>query len=170
MADDKTPRPADHQPERGMTPLPQDPEAMQIVFDELTRSVSNFPTDRLERFYMESLAESPDVLAGHEWEGEFAIRYWYAHRVTINDDDVGPIEATRIVLIDPDGHAIKFVSEGVRRDLFRIIACFGGGELDPPVTVRVRQIQTSGKKSVTRLVAVPPRKTPRNRPSNRKES
>lgn len=151
-----------HEAPQGMIRADQG-SILSIVFDGLTRSASNFPDDPRERFFMESLAEGDDVQPGEDWEGTFRLVWWYCHRIELEDDGE-LIDTVRTVLIDDQGNAIKFVSDGIRKDLFRIIAAFGLEKLDPPLPVEVKPVRTRKGFRIFRLLPVQPkpkRATPR---------
>lgn len=111
--------------------------AMALFGDIARQSLDNFGGDAEQRMELEMACQSSDAgrLRDHA-SRIIAVKYWYAHPVTIVDDDE-EISETRIVLITPSGKAYASVSTGVSKALMLILKYRGNEPLDPPMHFRI---------------------------------
>lgn len=70
---------------------------------------------------------------------------WFCHRVEMKSQHGEFITPIRTVLIDKDGAAYSFVSDGIARELDTLRSVFGDGPYTGPMHVKVSKIQTRGK-------------------------
>ena len=85
-----------------------------------------------------------------------ALKHWLVHEVTFVSQETGDVVKTfRTVLVDADGNAVAFVSDGVADGIRHVYSEFGHETLDPPLMVRVEQRQTAKKRRVYKLIVVP---------------
>lgn len=131
--------------ETGLTTSPHDEMGalMREVIGSRALAVHNLPADKMERFYLQSDALSDDCTPADEWDGPFAIRYFYAHPVQVTKPDGEVVDAVRCVLMDGDGNKVKCVSDGVANDLGRMAAVFGFVPWEPPILVDIKVVKTN---------------------------
>jgi Phage Single-stranded DNA-binding protein len=108
-----------------------------------TAIIHNFDGNELQRWRLTAIASSSEPkkftdLGG----GVLAIKYFYAHPVQVIRLDGEVIDATRVVLFQPDESAFAFVSQGIAKGLGQIISIFGWGPYNPPIECRVSQTAT----------------------------
>lgn len=73
----------------------------------------------------------------------FRLWCWAVKKVAVKDANSGDtIPAVRLVLIDPDGETLAFVSMGAVLSLDMLRQLKGDGPYDPPIPVYVREIKT----------------------------
>jgi hypothetical protein len=92
---------------------------------------------------LEMAATGPDAASGSDLVGTvIEIEHWYAHRVSIEGENGEVIDTPRVVLIQPDGSAIKFVSAGIFDALRLIVKYYGRRKFAPPLRVMIKQVKT----------------------------
>jgi hypothetical protein len=85
-----------------------------------------------------------------------ALKHWLVHEVEFVSQETGEVVNTfRTVLVDADGTAVAFVSDGVADGIRHVYSEFGTEPLDPPLIVKVEQRQTAKKRRVYKLIVVP---------------
>lgn len=126
-----------------------DPAALPAVVEQVLGSLGgkcfhNFGVDKLDVWRQTAIATGPDVKPVSGCLGNvIPLHKFYCHQVQIAGETPGEyLDAIRVVLIDDDDNAYACVSDGVARDLGRIIATFGMGPYDPPIGIRVVQGNT----------------------------
>lgn len=107
-------------------------------------AINNFASAGDDAVFLAASAMGGDAAAGGSKVGqEFQIAHWFVQPIQIVDDKTGEItDCPRVVLIDPEGNAIQFVSHGVYQSLRVILSYYGVGKLDPPIKVEIRQRRT----------------------------
>jgi hypothetical protein len=126
----------------GRTVLPSVVE--QVLGSLGGQAFHNYKGDNLSVWRFVSICTGPDVLGGKDAVGqEIALTYFYCHRVQVMKNDGGEyVDAVRCVLMEEDGKAYGFVSDGVATDLARIIEAFGMGPYKEPIKIKVVQGET----------------------------
>lgn len=82
----------------------------------------------------------------------FMLRTWACQKILLPENtERGEIETVRVVLIDPEGETLGFVSAGVLTSLDLIRTLLGDGPFDPPVPITVVRIQTGGGRQILKL-------------------
>jgi hypothetical protein len=107
-------------------------------------ALHNFHGKPEEVWRATALANSPQCLKAADVRGkELAVVHFYASRVQISGPTQGEyIEAIRCVLIDKNGIAVAFVSDGIAADLAQMIYTFGLQKWEPPVLVKIEEVTT----------------------------
>lgn len=116
------------------------------------KSFHSFKGSTLDVWKQISIATGPDVVpASEKLDNPFDLVHYYCHQIKVAGPTPGEYkDAIRCVLIDKDGAAFAFSSDGVALDLGRLIATFGLGPYDPPIKIRVKQFQTRmGRRAYT---------------------
>lgn len=132
------------------------PAVIADVFGPLVGpELNNFGGTAEDKFRMTALATGPNVKKFIDTVGKtINVRYFYVHPVRLDGKTPGEyINALRCVLIDADGTAYGFVSEGVAKDLARMVRFFGIRPWDPPIAVNV--VASPGKPPHTFYNLVP---------------
>lgn len=84
-----------------------------------------------------------------------ALRHWLVHEVEFVSQETGEtVKTFRTVLVDAEGTAVAFVSDGVADGIRHVYSEFGTETLDPPLMVKVEQRQTAKKRRVYKLIVV----------------
>jgi hypothetical protein len=147
----------DLQRERVMTQGVDQQVAAQSVLPDVVESVlgsiggkafHNFEGDTMEVWRQISIATGPDVVpAAQVLDKPFRLKNFYCHQIQIAGKGPGEYkDAIRCVLIDVEGRAFAFVSDGVAGDLARIISTFGMGPYSDGIPMVVKAFQTGNKR------------------------
>lgn len=109
-----------------------------------SRQFHTFTGDAMQVWRQIALATGPEVLPATEAINRpIKLEHFYVHQVQIAGETPGEyVDAIRVVLIEPEGRAFGFVSDGIAKDLARIISTFGMGPYSPPIPVKAVQFNT----------------------------
>lgn len=117
--------------------------AAEVLGRNAALSIDNFPTDKMERWEMTAIANSSEPLKYDDLESRpIAIKWFYAHPVTIEKPGGELVDATRVVLFDAEKIPVAFVSAGIAKGLGQIINIFGMGPYNPPLVVKIARTAT----------------------------
>lgn len=107
-------------------------------------SLHNFMGDAMTVWRMVAKCEGPDTVNLDQWGDKPIIMvHFYAHKVELMDLKTGELsEVTRVVLVDNEGHLIKFVSDGIAKSLGKLIQAFGIGPWPSGIPVKVQVVNT----------------------------
>lgn len=107
-------------------------------------TVDNFAGTPDQRMKLASMALGGAAEPGGELVGEvFEFSNWFIQHVQLENEKTGELtDCPRVVLIDPAGNAIQFVSFGVYQSLRIILSYTGLGKIDPPRRVKICQRKT----------------------------
>lgn len=115
----------------------------------------NFPGSGRELWRLKALAQTTDEGAADIVGQVVAIKYWYLQEIQVLDLQTGEYRNTiRTVLVRPDMTAVAFASIGVLRAMASLVQACGPGPYDPPLEVRIKQIETrAGRRMYTIMPA-----------------
>lgn len=83
----------------------------------------------------------------------FLIHTWAAQKILLPEtEERDERECVRVILIDPEGETLSFVSAGVVGSLDMIRTLVGDGPFDPPLPVTVRRIETGAGRQILKLM------------------
>jgi len=141
------------EPARGVIVRPDEPTEMDVIGGGgCTRlAAHNFDGPPERQMLLEMAATGPDAASGSDLVGTtLDVVYWYAHRVSIEGENGEVMEAPRVVLIQPDGSAVKFVSDGIFDALRMIVKYYGRRPFNPPLRMQIKEVKTRrGRKMLT---------------------
>lgn len=131
--------------------------AIEKVFGALGgATLDNFDGDNIQKWRMTAIATGPNCgkIDTVPPDG-IAVKYFYVHAVQLDGPTDGEVtDALRCVLMDDQANAWSFVSNGIARDLARMIAVFGVKPWTPPVKVKVQVNPGKGPNKFYTLVPV----------------
>ena len=146
-------RPDDDTAERRVIVNPSELTDMDVIggLSSARVSANNFEGTPQELMLLELAATGPESVSGGDMVGSvIEVEYWYAHRVEIEDKNGELIQAPRVVLIQPNGSAIKFLSGGVFDTLRLIVKYAGRRRWKPALKFTIKEVKTrSGFKMLT---------------------
>lgn len=103
----------------------------------------NFTGDIREVWRMKAICKGPDVASGKDARDiVIDLTGWFIHAVQVNGPAGEIIDGTRTVLVDANGSCFGYVSDGVAKDLLSLLAEFGLNEINPPLPVKVVEVET----------------------------
>lgn len=112
-------------------------------------TIDNFKGDPLQQWQLAAACAGASCRDGRELLGQsFPLTYWQVSSVEIMRDDGELIPAKRVVLLDSQGNAYGFTSDGVYGTLRLLVHKLGPGPYDPPILITVRERQTRSKRTV----------------------
>lgn len=124
----------------------QIPAVVESVLGSIgAKAFHNFQGTPMEVWRLTAMASGPDVIPPKEGLDQvIELTHFYCMQVQIAGPTPGEYnDGLRVVLIDKNGVAYGFTSEGVAKDLARIIATFGMGPYTKePVRCKVVQFDT----------------------------
>lgn len=134
---------------RELIPLDQSPPQSELT---------NFVGDGWDRILFLSKVTQEECVPSDESLGhEINVVYYHMRCLTKADEETGEMKPfIRTVLLDADGTAYEFGSDGIVESMRMIFGSFPIGRLDPPVTVVPRSART--KRGRTRYFLEPIRK------------
>lgn len=121
------------------------PEVVEGVLGSLGgKAFHNFLGDQLQVWQQISLATGPEVKSIDKLHPpEIDLKSFYVHQIQVAKETPGEYaDAIRCVLIDRNGSAHGFASDGIASDLARLISAFGMGPYDPPIKIKVVPFET----------------------------
>lgn len=130
--------------------------AVSVFGPNVGAAMHSFKGSKVEQYRMIAKACGPDVGKSKDCINKvIAVANYYCHKIEIVREEDGEVrDCIRCVLIEPDGKAWAFVSDGIAKEIARIIDVFGAGPYNPPVKVEVKQIQTRNNRSTLSLLPV----------------
>jgi len=131
--------------------------AIEKVFGALGgASLDNFDGDTIQKWRLTSMATGPNCGKVDDVPAEgIPVKYFYVHSVQLDGATPGEVvDALRCVLIDDQGNAYAFVSNGIARDLARMIAVFGLKPWTPPISVKIQVNPGKGPNKFYTIVPV----------------
>lgn len=121
-------------------------------------SLHNFDGDDMARWRMKAFATGAGCKDGADLIGQtFPLKYWFVHKVTVNNPERGPVEAVRTVLIDATGTAYGFVSGGIYKSLRDMVQELGPGPYDPGLLITVTERKSQNNRRVYTIEPAPDR-------------
>lgn len=129
--------------------------AIEQVFGALGgRTLDNFDGDHIAKWRLTAIATGPNCKRAEEVPSDgIAVKYFYVHAVQLDGPTPGEVvDALRCVLLDDQANAYAFVSNGVARDLARMIAVFGIKPWIPAVKLTVQANKGKGNHTFYTIV------------------
>lgn len=130
--------------------------ADEVLGTLTTRAFHNFPDDPKQQWKLSGIASGAKVKSASDViNTEIAIKYFIIEQVRLNGDTPGEFkDALRTVVIDDNDNAVQFVSEGMAKEVMRIVQFFGKGPYEPPLKAMLRQIDVGNNRRTYRLEPV----------------
>jgi len=126
----------------------------QLVSDMGTVFTSlDLSTEEGKRQFLRSIGES-DFAAEDVKKGSFEVQDFLCHRVNLEKDGGEIVEASRTVLIAPDGSTVSFVSIGVKASLAALIVVYGVPPWKPARKLELKETNSRKGRRVYRLLPV----------------
>lgn len=105
--------------------------------------VHNFDGDKMAQYRLTALATGGACQKFDDMpEGGIDLRYWFCHRVEMVAKTGEIITPIRTCVIDRNGAAYSFVSDGLARELDTLRSLFGDGPYTDPMQIKVSKIKT----------------------------
>lgn len=140
----------------GLIPVNQESRVLsaQEAFSRAGDCLHNFDGDKMQVWKLSALATGPQCLSADDCANRvIKIRYWYVHRIEMVNKETGEVMTPmRVVLIDSDGNAFGFVSNGVFQSLSQLVNIVGRGPYDPPLELRIVSTKLASKRSMLSIV------------------
>lgn len=128
-----------------------------VPFNELPMSIASPVKGRVFTSYDATTAEgkkmiyralqSAELTSADGKRAPFPVQDVLMHPVMMTDEKTGEIiEATRVVLIQPDGKRMQFVSSGIAKSVGQIAALIRRPPWNPAINVQVNEIDMGNGK------------------------
>lgn len=111
---------------------------------------------REQRYQILALIEGECIKGSDVIGSDLLLWHYIAHPVTMTDEETGETaDGVRLILLQPDGPPVAFVSLGVLQSIARIQKAEQRSmPFNPPVKVVLRQVKGKGARRVYKLVPV----------------
>jgi Phage Single-stranded DNA-binding protein len=130
----------------------------QLSIDNNFAVSTSFPQDNINsRMLVLEVIEAPAVKGSAMVGQVIQISDYIAHSVQLPNSETGEIiQAARLVLPQPDGVPVEFISVGAIQSLQRIAKMAGRlPPYDPPIQVKITEVRTRKGFRTLKLVPVP---------------
>lgn len=149
---------AENLPERSE----EQPDGLMARWDAFNDASDFVVHSSLPTFSPDERAEVLNMIEGESLRGGdmigavFLFSHYIAHPVRLVSDDTGEVvNAVRLLFPQNDTQPIAFVSTGILKSVGRIAWQVGHPPpYDPPIKVRIKQVNTRGAKRTYKLVPV----------------
>lgn len=137
--DEPPARPAEQKPQTAMVPLRDyaAPMASPLQGRVLTSYDMSTREGKLGVFRCK---QQGDLRAADVLNRPIQVEHVLLHRVEMARDDGELVAVSRVVLVQPDGKRLTFVSDIIARQVADMVAAFGPVPFTPPLSITVREI------------------------------